>query len=361
MNRRPKNRLQQPAAALRGHAPEKPDRKPSVTTQSAMRAVEIRAPGGPEMLQITRRPVPAPAPAEVLIRVAAAGVNRPDILQRKGFYPPPPGASDLPGLEVAGTVVAVGGDVRAWRPGDRVCALVTGGGYAEYCTAPALTCLPIPAGLDGVQAAALPETFFTVWANVFQRGRLQDGERLLVHGGAGGIGTTAIQLAVALRGAEVYTTCGSEAKRRFCEQLGARRAIHYRREDFVERIARFTHGKGVDIILDIIGGPYLHANLKSLATEGRLVIIAAQGGAKGEISLPDVFLKRLTITGSTLRARDPEFKAAIARQLSTRVWPLLERGEVRPIIHKTLALEQAADAHRILENCEHIGKIVLIP
>ncbi|MBN2700048.1 MAG: alcohol dehydrogenase catalytic domain-containing protein, partial [Methylothermaceae bacterium] len=180
-----------------------------------MRAVEIRAPGGPEMLQITRRPVPAPAPAEVLIRVAAAGVNRPDILQRKGFYPPPPGASDLPGLEVAGTVVAVGGDVRAWRPGDRVCALVTGGGYAEYCTAPALTCLPIPAGLDGVQAAALPETFFTVWANVFQRGRLQDGERLLVHGGAGGIGTTAIQLAVALRGAEVYTTCGSEAKRRF--------------------------------------------------------------------------------------------------------------------------------------------------
>ncbi len=326
-----------------------------------MRAIEIHASGGPEVLQVTWRPVPVPGPDEVLIQVEACGVNRPDILQRKGLYPPPPGASDIPGLEVAGTIVEVGSGACPWRPGNQVCALVTGGGYAEYCVASAQACLPIPAGLDFIQAAALPETFFTVWTNVFERGRLKPGERLLVHGGAGGIGTTAIQLAKALRQAEIYTTCGSEAKCRFCEELGAKRAIHYRREDFAEHILQLTGSRGVDVILDIIGGPYLQANLKSLATEGRLLIIAVQGGASSAIQLPIIFLKRLTLTGSTLRARTPEDKAAIARQLLSHVWPLLERGEVRPIIYATLPLEKAAEAHRILENYEHIGKIVLIP
>ncbi len=326
-----------------------------------MRAITIPVPGGPEVLQVTCREIPVPGPDEVLIQVKACGVNRPDILQRKGRYPPPPGASDIPGLEVAGIIAAIGPEVSSWRVGERVCALVTGGGYAEYCVAPIQTCLPIPKGLDFVQAAALPETFFTVWTNVFERGRLEVGERLLVHGGAGGIGTTAIQLARALRQAEIYTTCGSEAKCRFCETLGAKQAINYRREDFAERILQLTAGKGVDVILDIIGGPYLEANLKSLAPEGRLLIIAVQGGARSEIELPVIFLKRLTLTGSTLRARELEVKAAIARQLLRHVWPLLERGEVRPIIYTTLPLEQAAEAHRMLENYEHIGKIVLVP
>lgn len=325
-----------------------------------MRAVEIQTPGGPEMLKLTWRPRPKPGPGEVLIQVEACGVNRPDILQRKGLYPPPPGASDIPGLEVSGTVVETE-EHAPWQVGDRVCALVTGGGYAEYCAAPAQICLPIPQGLDFIQAAALPETFFTVWTNVFERARLKAGERLLVHGGAGGIGTTAIQLARALRQAEVYTTCGSEAKCRFCEALGAKRAINYRHEDFAERILQLTAGEGMDVILDIIGGPYLEANLKSLASDGRLLIIAVQGGAKSEIQLPVIFLKRLTVTGSTLRNRRLEDKAAIAQRLLKRVWPLLERGEVRPIIYATLPLEQAAEAHRILENYEHIGKIVLIP
>ncbi|GAB6068378.1 NAD(P)H-quinone oxidoreductase [Methylothermus subterraneus] len=313
------------------------------------------------MLQLSQRPAPVPGPKEVLIQVAACGVNRPDILQRKGLYPPPPGASDIPGLEVAGTVAAVGSKVRSWRPGERVCALLTGGGYAEYCLAPVETCLPIPKGLDFVQAAALPETYFTVWSNVFERGRLKAGEKFLVHGGAGGIGTTAIQLAKALRQAEIYTTCGSEAKCRFCEALGARQAINYRQEDFAERVLQATAGEGVNVILDIVGGPYLESNLKSLAPDGRLLILAAQGGAKGQIHLPLVFLKRLTLTGSTLRSRSLKDKAAIARKLQKHVWPLLEQGKVRPIIHATLPLEQAAKAHRILESYAHIGKLVLIP
>ncbi len=325
-----------------------------------MRVIEIDAPGGPEMLHLAQRPLPVAGSNEVLIQVKACGVNRPDILQRKGLYPPPPGASGIPGLEVAGIVVAVGSGVCSWQPGDQVCALVSGGGYAEYCVAPVQTCLPIPAGLDFIQAAALPETFFTVWTNVFERGRLKPGERLLVHGGAGGIGTTAIQLAVALRQAEVYTTCGSDAKCRFCETLGAK-AINYRREDFAERILQLTDAAGVDVILDIIGGPCLEANLKSLAPEGRLLIIAAQGGAKSEIHLPVIFMKRLTLTGSTLRARKLEDKAAIACQLLDHVWPLLEQRKVRPIIFTTLPLEKAAEAHRILESYAHIGKIVLIP
>jgi putative PIG3 family NAD(P)H quinone oxidoreductase len=313
------------------------------------------------MLEVTWRQVPALGSDEVLIQVKACGVNRPDILQRKGLYPPPPGASDILGLEVAGIIVALGPSVRSWRVGDEVCALVSGGGYAEYCAAPAETCLPIPKGLNYVQAAALPETFFTVWANVFERGRLKPGERFLVHGGAGGVGTTAIQLARALRQAEIYTTCGSEAKCRFCETLGANYAINYRSEDFAARLLQLTHGAGVDVILDIIGGPYLEANLKSLAVEGRLVIIAAQGGAKSQIQLPLIFTKRLTLTGSTLRGRELAAKAAIASQLLNQVWPLLERGEVRPIIHAALPLEQVAKAHRMLENYEHIGKIVLLP
>lgn len=326
-----------------------------------MRVIEIDAPGGPEMLHLAQRPLPVAGSNEVLIQVKACGVNRPDILQRKGLYPPPPGASDIPGLEVAGIIVAVGSGVCSWQPGDRVCALVSGSGYAEYCVAPVQTCLPIPAGLDFIQAAALPETFFTVWTNVFERGRLKPGERLLVHGGAGGIGTTAIQLAVALRQAEVYTTCGSDAKCRFCETLGAKKAINYRREDFAERILQLTDAAGVDVILDIIGGPYLEANLKSLAPEGRLLIIAVQGGAKSQIHLPVIFMKRLTLTGSTLRARKLEDKAAIACQLLIHVWPLLEQRKVRPIIFTTLPLEKAAEAHRILESYAHIGKIVLIP
>lgn len=312
------------------------------------------------MLKLSRRPRPKPGYGEVLVQVKACGVNRPDILQRKGLYPPPPGASDIPGLEVAGTICEVGKNVK-WRVGDKVCALIAGGGYAEYCLAPAQTCLPIPQGLDFIQAAALPEAFFTVWTNLFERGRLKMGERLLVHGGAGGIGTTAIQLAGALRRAEVYATCGSEAKRSFCEALGARKAINYQQEDFTERLLELTASEGVDVILDIIGGPYLQANLKSLATDGRLVIIAVQGGAKSEIHLPCIFLKRLTVTGSTLRNRRLTDKAAIARKLLKHVWPLLERREVRPIIYTTLPLEQAAEAHRILENYEHIGKIVLVP
>ncbi|BCX88304.1 NADPH:quinone reductase [Methylomarinovum tepidoasis] len=326
-----------------------------------MKAIEITHPGGPEVLQLTERPAPRPGPGEVLIQVKAAGVNRPDVVQRQGLYPPPPGASDIPGLEVAGIITAVGPEVSQWQHGDAVCALLTGGGYAEYCIAAADLCLPIPKGLDFVQAAAIPETFFTVWHNVFERGQLRRGENFLVHGGAGGIGTTAIQLARALRQAEVYTTCGTPEKCHFCEDLGARAAICYRREDFAARIAELTAGRGVDLILDIVGAPYLPHNLRSLAEDGRLVIIAVQGGPKGEINLLPVFLKRLTITGSTLRPRPPAVKAAIARQLRQHVWPLLESGQVRPIIHRVLPLAQAAEAHRLLEAGEVIGKIVLVP
>jgi NADPH:quinone reductase len=302
--------------------------------------------------------MPEPGVGEVLIRVAAAGINRPDIMQRKGSYPPPPGASDLPGLEVAGVIEHVGTGVSEWRGGDEVCALLAGGGYAEYCVAPAAQCLPVPRGLSMVEAAALPETFFTVWTNVFDRGRLQPGETALVHGGTSGIGTTAIQLAVAF-GSRVLATAGSDEKCRACERLGAERAINYRTEDFVEAVKRLTGGAGVDLILDIIGAPYLERNLRALALDGRLVQIGVMGGSETPIDLRRILARRLTITGSTLRPRTVEEKGAIAGALLRDVWPLLEAGRVRPIVYRTLALRDAAEAHRLLESSEHIGKIVL--
>ena len=322
-----------------------------------MNTMEIAAFGGPEMLRPCRRRTPEPAAGEVLIRVAAAGVNRPDVMQRKGLYPPPPGASDIPGLEVAGEVVAVGRGVAEPELGDRVCALVAGGGYAEYCLAAAPLCLPIPGGFDPIQAAALPETFFTVWANVFERGGLRPGERFLVHGGASGIGTAAIQLARAF-GASVFTTAGSAEKCRACEDLGAS-AINYREQDFVEAVKARTGGEGVDLILDIIGGDYLQRNLACLAIDGRLVQIAAQGGPRTEINLLPLMLKRLSITGSTLRSRSVPEKTAIADALKAKVWPLLEAGQIRPIIHAVFPLADAAQAHRLMESGRHIGKIVL--
>ncbi|NIV75636.1 MAG: zinc-binding dehydrogenase [Gammaproteobacteria bacterium] len=324
-----------------------------------MTAMEIAQAGGPEVLRAAERPMPQPGPAEVLVKVAAAGVNRPDVMQRKGMYPPPPGASDIPGLEIAGQVVAVGEGVTAPREGDEVCALVTGGGYATYCVAPALLCLPIPEGLDAVQGAALPETFFTVWTNLFVRGRLAHGEKLLVHGGTSGIGTTAIQLALALRDARVFVTAGSAEKCRFCEALGAEAGINYKEEDFVERVKELTEGQGVDIILDIIGGEYLPRNLECLAPEGRLLQIALQGGPKVQMNLLPIMLKRLTLTGSTLRPQSVEAKAAIAEGLEREVWPLLAQGKVRPIVHKTFPLDQASQAHALMESSTHIGKIVL--
>ena len=323
-----------------------------------MNAVEISAPGGPEVLVPCRRPVPAAQAGEVLIRVTAAGVNRPDLMQREGSYPPPPGASDIPGLEVAGEVVALGAGVESLAVGDRICALVSGGGYAQYCSAPAPQCLAIPEGLDEAQGAALPETFFTVWTNVFDRGALRPGERLLVHGGSSGIGTTAIQLARAL-GSTVYATAGSEEKCAACRSLGAADAFNYREEDFVARLREATGGTGVDVILDMVGGDYLARNLKCLVPGGRLVLIALLGGARSEINLAPVMMKRLTLTGSTLRPRSVAEKAAIAAALAERVWPLLAAGRVRPVMHAAFPLEAAADAHRLMESSAHIGKIVL--
>ena len=321
-----------------------------------MAVVEIREPGGPEVLVPAERPVPAPGPGEALIRVAAAGVNRPDVLQRQGGYPPPPGASDIPGLEIAGSVAALGPGTEGLAEGDQVTALVTGGGYAEYCVAPAVQCLPVPAGLDPVEAAALPETFFTVWSNVFDRGGLQSGESFLVHGGSSGIGTTAIQLAKAM-GARVFATAGSDAKCRACEELGAERGINYREEDYVA-VLKETAG-GVDLILDMVGGDYVARNIKALKPDGRLVYIAFLGGSKVEIDLLPVMLKRLTITGSTLRARSAAFKGEIAGKLAAKVWPLIEAGEVRPVMADRFPLARAADAHRLMESSAHIGKIVL--
>lgn len=323
-----------------------------------MTVIEIPEPGGPEALKPGRRPLPAPGRDEVLIKVAAAGVNRPDVMQRKGMYPPPPGAPDTPGLEIAGEVVAAGDGVSGPKPGDKVCALVAGGGYAEYCVAPAPLCLPWPKGLDAVAAAALPETFFTVWTNVFDRGGLKSGERFLVHGGSSGIGTTAIQLAKAF-GATVYATAGTAEKCKACEDLGADAAINYREEDFVERIEALTEGSGVDLILDMVAGDYLPKNLKCLAVEGRLVQIALQNGPKVEMNLLPVMLKRLTVTGSTLRPRSVAQKAEIAASLEKHVWPLLSRGTVKPVIHATFPLEKAADAHALMESSTHIGKILL--
>jgi putative PIG3 family NAD(P)H quinone oxidoreductase len=322
-------------------------------------AVEITEPGDPEVLRAVERPDPVPGPGEVLIRVAAAGVNRPDVMQRRGAYPPPPGASDIPGLEVAGRVLRTGDGVTDVRADDRVCALVSGGGYATMCVAPSPQCLPIPASLDFVQAAALPETCFTVWTNVFERGRLRAGEAALFHGGTSGIGTTAIQLAAA-RGARVFATAGTDEKCRACEALGAEHAINYREEDFVDAVMSRTGGRGVDLILDIVGGTYLPANLRALAVDGRLVEIGLMGGeAGGLVDLRRVLGRRLTITGSTLRPRSVKEKGEIAAALKREVWPLIERGAVRPIVFRRFPLAAAASAHRMIESSGHIGKIVL--
>ena len=323
-----------------------------------MRAIEIKQPGGPEVLVPTKRPVPKPGAGEVLIRVAAAGVNRPDILQRQGAYSPPAGASDLPGLEVAGEIVAVGPETARWKAGDKVTALVAGGGYAEFCVAPAPQCLPIPGRLGMVEAGALPETFFTVWTNVFGRGRLQAGESFLVHGGSSGIGTTAIQLASQF-GARVFTTAGSPDKCSKCKELGAAVAIDYRTQDFVQVIEQETGGKGVDLILDMVGGDYINRNLQCLAVDGRLVQIAFLKGTKAEVNFGSLMVKRQTITGSTLRPQSVAAKGAIARALEEKVWPLVASGKVGPVIHATFPLEQAADAHRLMETSAHVGKIVL--
>jgi putative PIG3 family NAD(P)H quinone oxidoreductase len=325
---------------------------------STMRVMEIAEPGGPEVLRLAERPLPRPSPADVLIRVDAAGVNRPDVMQRQGKYPPPPGASDIPGLEIAGRIVEAGSAVDRWRAGDAVCALVAGGGYAEYCVAPAPQCLPIPDGIDVVAAAAIPETFFTVWTNLFQRGRLTDGERTLIHGGTSGIGTTAIQLARAF-GATVYATAGTDEKCGACRRLGAHAAINYRTMDFVEAIRRESAGHGVHVILDIIGGDYFARNLDCLAIDGRLVQIGLMGGGRVELNLRTVLQKRLTVTGSTLRARSVAEKGAIAHELERQVWPLLESRAVAPVVHQTFALTGAAEAHRLMESSDHVGKMVL--
>ena len=315
--------------------------------------------GDPEVLKPARVALPAPGSGELLVRVEAAGVNRPDVFQRMGAYPPPPGAPDWPGLEIAGEVVAAGPEVRRFAVGERVCALVAGGGYGEYCIAPEPQALPIPRGMSAVQAAALPETFFTVWTNVFDRGRLKAGETLLVHGGSSGIGTTAIQLARAF-GARVLCTVGGPEKQRACEALGAERAINYRREDFVAVVREMTDGRGVDLVLDMVGGDYTPRNVEALAMEGRLVQIATLKGAKVTVNAAQLMAKRLTWTGSTLRPRSVEEKGAIARALEAEVWPLLAKGGIRPTIHATFPLAEAAKAHMLMESSAHIGKIVLV-
>ena len=320
-----------------------------------MKAVEITEPGGPEVLRLTTRPLPVPRVGEVVIKVAWAGVNRPDALQRAGLYAPPPTASDLPGLEAAGEVVAIGEGVSDWAPGDRVCALLPGGGYAEYVATPAAHCLPVPAGMDLREAACLPETYFTVWTNVFMRGGLQAGERFLVHGGSSGIGTTAIQLAQAF-GARVFTTAGSAEKCRVCADLGAERAINYREEDYV---AVLKPEGGAHLILDMVGGDYLPRNIKALATDGRLVNIAFLQGSKVELNFAQVMLRRLTITGSTLRPQSDLAKERIAEALCAQVWPLLEAGRIAPVMDSEFALADASQAHARMESGEHIGKIAL--
>ncbi len=330
----------------------------STSLPTSMRAIEISTPGAPDVLRVTQRPVPAPAAGEVLIKVAAAGVNRPDVLQRKGAYAPPPGASDIPGLEVAGHVVALGSGVHEWKVGDQVCALVAGGGYAGYVNAPAVQCLPVPRGLSLVEAASLPETFFTVWVNVFQRAALKGNESLLVQGGSSGIGVTAIQLARAF-GHRVFVTAGSAEKCRQCEALGAERAINYRSEDFVEAVKQSTGGRGVDVILDMVGGDYVPRELACLADDGRLSLIAFLGGSRTTLDMNDILRRRLTITGSTLRPRPVEFKGWVARELREKVWPLIESGRIRPVIYRTFGLEQASQAHALMESSTHVGKILL--
>jgi len=324
----------------------------------SMTAVEIGKPGGPEVLVPVRRPIPAPAAGELLIAVAAAGVNRPDVLQRLGKYNPPPGVTDIPGLEVAGTVAAVGEGVAGWAVGDAVCALLAGGGYAEYCTAPAVQCLPVPRGMPMAAAAALPETLFTVWSNVFERGGLQPGEALLVHGGTSGIGTTAIQLGAAF-GARVFATARGADKCQACVALGAERAIDYTTEDFAAVVKEATGGAGVNVVLDIVGGDYVSRSIDALAVEGRYVCIGFVRGATATLNFFPVMTKRLTLTGSTLRARPVAYKQAVADQLRARVWPLLDDGRVTPVVHEVFPLVEAAEAHRLMESNRHVGKIVL--
>jgi NADPH2:quinone reductase len=321
-------------------------------------AIEIREPGGPEVLVPVERPAPVPGAGEVLIKVAAAGVNRPDVFQRLGRYPPPPGVTDIPGLEVSGIITEVASGAGSFRVGDAVCALVAGGGYAEYCAASAPQCLPAPRGLDLVDAAAIPETFLTVWTNVFERGRLQAGESILVHGGSSGIGTTAIQLARSF-GARVFATAGSADKCAACERLGAERGINYRDTDFVAVVREQTAGRGVDVVLDMVGGAYFARNVDVLATEGRLVEIATLQGAKAELNIQTIMQRRLTITGSTLRARPIADKGAIAGAVHRHVWPLIESGAVKPIVYATFPLRDASAAHRVMESSAHIGKLVL--
>jgi NADPH2:quinone reductase len=323
-----------------------------------MKCIQISKPGGPEVLVPAERATPAPKPNEILIKVAAAGVNRPDVQQRLGRYAPPPDASDLPGLEVAGEVAAIGADVKMWKVGDKVCALVHGGGYAEYCVAPDVQALPIPRGLSALEAASLPETFFTVYSNVYDRAQLAPGESLLVQGGSSGIGVTAIQMASAL-GNRVFVTAGSDEKCAACVKLGAEKAINYKTQDFVEVVKEATGGKGVNVVLDMVGGDYVAREIKCLAQDGRLVFIAVLGGTKGEFNVAEVMMKRLTLTGSTLRPRTVAFKGAIASSLRDKVWPLIEAGKIKPVIFKTFPLAEASEAHRLMESSQHIGKIVL--
>ncbi|MDJ1492422.1 NAD(P)H-quinone oxidoreductase [Cytophagaceae bacterium DM2B3-1] len=324
-----------------------------------MKAVVITQPGGPDVLSVVDRSMPEVGEGEVLVKVLAAGINRPDIAQRKGYYPAPAGAPvDIPGLEIAGIVEYIGAQVGRFKVGDVVCALVSGGGYAEYCMVPEGQCLPIPEGLNFVEAAALPETFFTVWSNVFDRGNLKPGESLLVHGGSSGIGTTAIQMATAM-GSTVYVTAGTEEKCLFCEELGAVKAFNYKKESFKDRILDSTEGKGVDVILDMIGGNYTSDNLQVLAEDGRLVLINVMNGREATIDLLEVMRRRLTITGSTLRNRDIAFKSAIAQNLEKHIWPLISAGKIKPVIYQEFPVEEVSKAHLLMESSEHMGKIVL--
>lgn len=325
---------------------------------ASMTAIAIREPGGPEMLVPETIPVPVPGRGEILVRVRTAGVNRPDVIQRLGFYAPPPGAPSTPGLEIAGEVVATGPGVTRWSLGDRVCALVGGGGYAQYCLAHETHALPVPKGISDIEAGGIPETFFTVWTNVFERGRLQAGESLLIHGGSSGIGTTAIQLARAW-GARVFATAGNSEKCAACERLGAEKAINYRDQDFVKEVKALTGGRGVDVILDMVGGDYMARNITAVAQDGRIVSIAFLNGSKAEVDFMPMMLKRLTLTGSTLRARSIEEKARLADALRQQVWPLIEAGKVKPLIEKTFPLAEASKAHALMEASSHIGKIIL--
>ena len=322
-----------------------------------MRVVVITRPGGPEVLEIVERPIPAPGPGEVLLEVHAASVNRPDVQQRRGLYPPPPGAPDILGLEIAGEVVEAG-EGGEQLVGQQVCALVAGGGYAEYCVAPAGTCLPVPEALSPVEAAAIPETLFTVWSNLFERGFAADGDTVLVHGGTSGIGTMAIALGN-LFGLKVIVTCGTDSKCRRAEELGAAHAINYRTQDFVEEVKRLSDGRGVDVVLDMIGGDYVPRNLACLGDDGRHVSVAFQGGARAEITIPELMRRRLMLTGSFLRPRSVEFKTMVADEIARTVWPFVEGGRLKPVIDSTFALDEAAKAHARMESGEHVGKIVL--